>query len=175
MVPLKTLSSTKPGLSREFQSYNECELASTTWERMDGEMAERNIPPVMELRVAITTEDFERLKKFYCDGLGMEPAQIWNNNGGKALMLELGKANLEIFDETQAQVIDELEAGKRVSGQIRFALQVPDLEAAMNRLLANGAVLVHPPVVTPWGDRNVRLQDPDGMQVTLFQSREGTD
>ncbi|MEJ2759599.1 MAG: hypothetical protein P8046_14055 [Anaerolineales bacterium] len=59
-------------------------------------MAERNIPPVMELRVAITTEDFERLKKFYCDGLGMEPAQIWNNNGGKALMLELGKANLEI-------------------------------------------------------------------------------
>jgi hypothetical protein len=25
------------------------------------------------------------------------------------------------------------------------------------------------PVVTPWGDHNVRLQDPDGMQITLFQ------
>jgi hypothetical protein len=23
-------------------------------------------------------------------------------------------------------------------------------------------------VVTPWGDRNVHLQDPEGMQVTLF-------
>ena len=39
----------------------------------------------------------------------------------------------------------------------------------MQRLLVNGAVLVHPPVQTPWGDTNVRLQDPDGLQVTLFQ------
>jgi uncharacterized glyoxalase superfamily protein PhnB len=56
-----------------------------------------------------------------------------------------------------------------VSGQIRFAFQVPDLDAAMQRLLAHGATLVHSPVITPWGDRNVRVQDPDGMQVTLYQ------
>jgi uncharacterized glyoxalase superfamily protein PhnB len=84
-------------------------------------------------------------------------------------MLNMGNATLEIFDERQAQVIDQLEAEKRVSGQIRFALQVPDLEAAMKRLLAHGATLVHSPVTTPWGDYNVRLQDPDGMQITLFQ------
>ena len=78
----------------------------------------------------------------------------------------------EIFDDQQADTIDQLEVGKRVSGQIRFALQVPDLQAAMQRLLANGAVLVHPPVLTPWGDTNVRLQDAEGMQVTLFQTRE---
>jgi methylmalonyl-CoA/ethylmalonyl-CoA epimerase len=82
----------------------------------------------------------------------------------------MGKATLEIFDEKQAEVIDQLEAEKRVSGEIRFALQVPDLKAAMERLLANGATLVHPPVMTPWGDYNVRLQDPDGMQITLFQA-----
>ena len=125
---------------------------------------------VLELRVALTTRDYERLVKFYCDGLGIEPAAIWNNDGGKALMLNMGNATLEIFDERQAEVIDQLEAGKRVSGQIRFALQVPDLKAAMERLLANGATLVHPPVTTPWGDVNVRLQDPDGMQITLFQA-----
>jgi hypothetical protein len=28
------------------------------------------------------------------------------------------------------------------------------------------------PVETPWGDDNVRLQDPAGLQVTLFQARE---
>ncbi|MGB8984102.1 MAG: VOC family protein [Anaerolineales bacterium] len=128
--------------------------------------------PVLELRVALTTRDYERLLKFYCDGLGIEPAAIWNNDGGRALMLDLGHAALEIFDERQAEVIDELEAGKRVSGPIRFALQVPDLEAALERLLAHGATLVHPPVVTPWGDHNVRLQDPDGMQITLFQVSE---
>lgn len=129
-------------------------------------------PPVFELRIALTVSDYERSIKFYCDGLGIEPAAIWNNDGGRALMLEMGKATLELFDERQAEVIDQLEAEKRVSGQVRFALQVPDLKSAMERLLANGATLVHPPVQTPWGDYNVRLQDPDGMQVTLFQVSE---
>jgi catechol 2,3-dioxygenase-like lactoylglutathione lyase family enzyme len=128
--------------------------------------------PILELRVALTTGDYERLVKFYTDGLGLEPAQLWNNGQGQALILDMGRATLEIFDETQAQTVDQIEAGQRISGQIRFALQVPDLEAAMQRLLAHGALLVHPPVTTPWGDRNVRLQDPDGMQITLFQPLE---
>jgi methylmalonyl-CoA/ethylmalonyl-CoA epimerase len=127
---------------------------------------------IFELRVAITTQDYERLVKFYCLGLGIEPAAVWNNDGGKALMLNMGNATLEIFDERQAEVIDNLEVGKRVSGQIRFALQVPDLKAAIERMLAHGATLVHEPVLTPWGDYNVRLQDPDGMQITLFQAKD---
>jgi len=126
--------------------------------------------PVLELRVALTTRDYERVVKFYSEGLGIEPAAIWNNDGGRALILDLGKATLELFDERQAEVIDQLEAGRRVSGQIRFALQVPDLNAAVERLLDHGATLVHEPVQTPWGDYNVRLQDPDGMQITLFQA-----
>lgn len=128
--------------------------------------------PVLELRVAITTGDYERLVRFYCEGLGLEPAAIWNNADGHALILDMGKATLELFDEAQAEYIDQLEAKKRISGQVRFALQVPDLKAAMERLMAHGAMLVHEPVMTPWGDYNVRLQDPDGMQITLFQSKE---
>ena len=133
--------------------------------------------PIIELRVAFTTRDYERLIKFYCDGLGLEPAAIWNNNGGRALILDMVHATLELFDEKQAEAIDQMEAGQRTSGQIRFALQVPDLKAAMERLLAHGATLVHPPVMTPWGDYNVRLQDPDGMQITLFQvlDKDGQD
>ena len=117
--------------------------------------------------------------KFYCDGLGVEPTAEWSNDGGQALLLEMGQATLEIFDEKQAEAIDRIKAGKRVSGRVRFALHtcpggrcrgVPDLESAMERLLANGVKLVHEPVVTPWGDTNVRLEDLDGMQITLFQA-----
>jgi methylmalonyl-CoA/ethylmalonyl-CoA epimerase len=130
--------------------------------------------PVFELRVAVTTSDYERMTKFYFDALGMKPAQTWENGQGRAVILEMGSGTLEIFDEEQARTIDELEAGKRVSGQIRFALQVPDLKSAVERLLAHGATMVHPPVVTPWGDTNARFQDPDGMQITLFE-RSGKD
>jgi len=125
--------------------------------------------PILQLRVAITTSDYKRLANFYCDGLGIEPAAEWNYDGGQALMLEMGQATLEIFDEAQAETIDRIEVGKRVSGQVRFAIQVPDLKSALERLLAHGAKLVYEQVVTPWGDTNVRLEDPDGMQVTLFQ------
>ena len=75
------------------------------------------------------------------------------------------------FDEAQAQTIDEIEVGQRVNGPVRFALQVPDLQAALDRLLAHGATLVHSPVMTPWGDLNARVQDPDWLQITLFQVR----
>ena len=126
-------------------------------------------PAVMELRVALTTEAFERMSGFYREGLGLEPAQVWPEDQGRALVLDLGKATLELFDEKQAETVDQIEVGRRVSGSIRFALQVPDLDAASERLLAHGATLVHPAVVTPWGDRCVRLQDPDGLQITLYQ------
>jgi methylmalonyl-CoA/ethylmalonyl-CoA epimerase len=130
--------------------------------------------PVLQLRIALTTSDFERVTRFYTEGLGIQPAALFENDGGHAVMVELGQATLEIFDETQAQAIDRIEAGGRISGKIRFALQVPDLRAAMDRLLAHGASLVHGPVQTPWGDFNVRLRAPDGMQITLFQTPNPT-
>ena len=128
--------------------------------------------PVFELHVALTTGDYARLVKFYCEGLGFEPAAIWNNGQGQAIVLNMGKATLEIFDEAQAETVDQIEAGRRLSGQVRFALQVPDLKAAMERLVAHEATVVHPPFQTPWGDYNVRLKDPDGMQLTLFQASD---
>jgi len=124
----------------------------------------------MELRVALTTADYDRLVRFYTVGMGLEPAQVWHNGDGQAMVIDIGRATLEIFDEAQAEIVDEIEVGRRVSGPVRLALQVPDLDAALQRLLAHGASLVHAPVVTPWGDRNARVQDPDGMQITLFQA-----
>lgn len=129
-------------------------------------------PPVMELRVALTTQAFERLADFYRVGLGMAPSQVWPADQGRALVLDMGRATLEVFDEKQADTVDRIEVGKRVSGQIRFALRVPDLDAAMKRLTAHGATLVHGAVAAPWGDKMARFQDSDGMQITLYQARD---
>jgi hypothetical protein len=32
--------------------------------------------PILELRVALTTNEYERLVKFYCEGLGIEPHHL---------------------------------------------------------------------------------------------------
>lgn len=41
---------------------------------------------ILQLHVALTTRDYERLVKFYCAGLGIEPPAIWKDDGGQALM-----------------------------------------------------------------------------------------
>jgi len=129
--------------------------------------------PILELRVALTSDDYKSLLKFYTEGLGLEPAALWTSDQGHAVLFELGKATVELFDQAHADSVDRIEVGRRVSGPVRFALQVPDLDAAVERLVSHGALLLHPPVTTPWGDRNARLQDPDGLQITLFQTPPG--
>ena len=125
-------------------------------------------PLVAQLRIALTVEDYDRIVAFYRDGLGLSMEAIWTN-AGRAVMLGAGHATLEVFDEAQAASVDAIEVGQRVSGPIRLAFEVNDLDEAVRRALDNGATLVHEPVVTPWGDRNARVLSPDGLQITLFE------
>lgn len=121
-----------------------------------------------ELRVALTVPDFDQALRFYRDALGLEQIADWSSDEGRVVLLEAGRATLELFDEAQAEYVDRIEAGHRVSGPVRLALEVPDSEEAARRLIEAGAEQVTAPVTTPWGDRNARVQAPDGMQLTLF-------
>ena len=123
-----------------------------------------------ELRVALTVEDFDQALRFYRDALGLEQTADWSSEDGRVVLLGADRGTLELMDERQAAVIDEVEAGKRVSGPVRLAVEVADSEEAARRLVGAGAEQVAPPVTTPWGDRNARVRTPDGMQLTLFSS-----
>lgn len=123
---------------------------------------------VTELRVTLTVDDFDQALAFYRDALGLEQLADWSTDEGRVVVLEAGKATLELFDQAQAAAVDAIEAGRRVSGTVRLALQVADSADKARELVAAGADAVAPPVTTPWGDRNARVRAPDGMQLTLF-------
>lgn len=125
---------------------------------------------VTELRVAMTVEDFDEAVAFYRDALGLAQLEDWSTDEGRVILLEAGRATLELFDEAQAATVDRIEAGRRVAGVVRLAIEVPDSDAMAQRLVAAGAEEVAEPVTTPWGDRNARVRAPDGMQLTLFTS-----
>lgn len=120
--------------------------------------------------MALTVPDFDEALAFYRDALGLEQIADWSSDDGRVVVLDGGRATLELLDEAQAETVDRVEAGRRVSGTVRLALEVTDSEATARRLVAAGADEVAPPVTTPWGDRNARVQAPDGMQLTLFSS-----
>jgi len=127
---------------------------------------------VKQLRVTLTVADFDRARAFYRDALGLDEIADWSSESGRVVVLEAGRATLELFDHAQAESVDVIEAGRRVSGPVRLALEVADSEASARRLIDAGAEEVAPPVSTPWGDRNARVRAPDGMQLTLFTSTE---
>jgi lactoylglutathione lyase len=126
----------------------------------------------MELRLVLTVTDFDQALAFYRDALGLAELPAWEDQEGRVAILDAGRATLELVDEGQAQAIDRIEVGRRVAGPVRVAFQVADSDATALRLVAAGAELVAGPVTTPWNDRNVRLQAPDGTQLTLFSSLE---
>jgi lactoylglutathione lyase len=125
--------------------------------------------PVHELRVAVTAPDHEAAVSFYRDVVGMPQLADWTSSDGKVVVLDGGRATLELIDEAQAGYVDANEVGRRVAGPIRLALEVDDSASLAERLRTNGAVLLGKgPVDTPWGDRNVRLSAPGDLQLTLF-------
>jgi len=123
---------------------------------------------VKELRLALPVDDFEQALAFYRDALGLAVRDMWVAEGSRGVLLEAGRATLELFDEGQASMVDEIEVGRRVAGTVRIAFEVDDSRTTSDELIEAGAELLGGPVETPWHDVNVRLVAPDGMQLTLF-------
>jgi lactoylglutathione lyase len=125
---------------------------------------------VKQLRLVLTVDDHAQALAFYRDALGLAQLQDWSTEEGKVVLLDAGRATLELIDARQAAVIDAIEVGSRVAGPLRIALEVDDSTSRADKLVAAGAHRLGGPIDTPWHDRNVRLRAPDGMQLTLFTS-----
>ena len=126
---------------------------------------------VKQLRLVVTVDDFDRALAFYRDALGLETEAVFSSPGGRIVLLDAGRATLELTDATHAAYIDEVEVGRRVAGAIRVAFEVDDSQAATDALVAAGAELIAPPTETPWRSLNARLEGPD-LQLTLFEALE---
>ena len=127
---------------------------------------------IKELRLVLTVDDFRRAVAFFRDAAGLEQVAEFHNDGGSGILLDAGHATLELFDQAQAEAIDNIEVGRRVAGAVRIALQCDDSESLATTLVRAGAEIIGGPVLTPWGDRNVRLMGPEAIQLTLFSSAD---
>ena len=130
-------------------------------------------PSVRELRVVVTAEDYDEALHLYRDVLGLRERAASASPGGRVVILEAGRATLEIADPPHAAYIDEVEVGRRSAGHIRIAFQVADAAAATAALAAAGAEVLAEPIATPWRSHNARLEGAAGLQLTLFEEAPG--
>jgi len=123
-----------------------------------------------ELRIIITVDNLEKIIEFYRDTFGMGTSKEWHEETGNGIILDAGRASLELIDKKHAERIDEIEVGRRVSGPIRLALNVGNnIELTVGEVVRAGGKSVAGPVEAPWGTKVARVQAPDGMQITLFE------
>lgn len=131
---------------------------------------------IREVRIVLTVERFDEVVQFYRDRLGLPVVEQWQTAEGRGVILTLGQhTTLELFDASQAVFVDQMEVGKRVSGPVRLALSVEDVEAGIEMFQQAGARVLSSPKMMPWGDCNARVEPPDGMQITIYQTVSPTD
>jgi lactoylglutathione lyase len=121
-----------------------------------------------ELRLVVTAPDYDEALRFYRDALGLPQLAAFDDGAGHVVILDAGRATLELSDVAHAEHIDAVEVGRRVAGHIRVAFGVADAVGATDRLVEAGATLLAAPVETPWRSLNSRLDAPGGLQLTLF-------
>jgi predicted enzyme related to lactoylglutathione lyase len=125
---------------------------------------------VRQLRLVVHAEDYDNALEFFRDVLGMPEQEAYSGDGGaEVTILDAGRATLELANSAQADMIDEVEVGRRVAGHFRVALEVDDCAAVSEQATAAGAVPVAPPTRTPWNSLNARFEAPGEVHLTLFQ------
>ena len=125
---------------------------------------------VRQLRLVVEAADFDAAVVFYRDVLGLtEELAVAGTDGARVVILDAGRATLELANSAQKHYIDEVEVGRQVAPRIRVAFEVDDAAALADDLVAAGAELVAEPVETPWRSLNARLSAPADLQITLFQ------
>ena len=129
--------------------------------------------PVRQMRVVVEADDFDEAVRFYRDVLGLSEVAAFEGDGeARVVILDAGRATLELANPAQVDMIDAIEVGHRASPHIRLAFEVDDTQAATDRLVTNGAELIAGPVETPWRSSNSRLSAAGGLQLTLFAELE---
>jgi catechol 2,3-dioxygenase-like lactoylglutathione lyase family enzyme len=124
------------------------------------------------MRVIIEADDFDHAVAFYRDALGLtEHAAFEGDGDARVVILEAGRATLEIANPAQRRMIDDIEVGHYVGSAPRLAFEVRDTRAVTDALVEAGATVVGEAVETPWRSLNARLDGP-AMQLTIFQELE---
>lgn len=110
----------------------------------------------------ITTPDLPRLQRFYVELLGaVETSRVPDE--GPVFFVGLRVDDAELGLVTDADV--DLEHPQR----LLVSVDVPDVDALLERVTDLGGTVLGPPNDMPWGQRVAHVQDPDGNAVNLTQ------
>jgi predicted enzyme related to lactoylglutathione lyase len=122
----------------------------------------RRIALSATVQPVIATSDLDRLLRFYTELFGAVPF-LRVPDDGPVFYLGLSVGNSELG----LAVNNDVEVG--TSGRVLLSIDVPSVDALLERVPAAGGTVLGPPNDMPWGQRVAHISDPDGNDVNLTQ------
>jgi len=119
------------------------------------------VTEVLSSRVLLHPADFAQSLRFYRETLGLAVYREWGTEGapGHGIVFFLGGGYLELSGRSQATPGDKLE----------LWLQVRSADETHRALAETGVTVDEPPTDKPWGLREMRIRDPDGVRIVVVQ------
>jgi catechol 2,3-dioxygenase-like lactoylglutathione lyase family enzyme len=114
---------------------------------------------VLGSRILLRPSDPERSRRFYRDILGLAIHREFGLSEDLGLVFFLGQGLLEVSGTSHD------EAG----GPLRIWLQVRDVRAEYERLMAAAVTVTREPRREPWGLVEMWIEDPDGVRIVLVE------
>lgn len=115
-----------------------------------------------------TVPDLPRSIAFFRDALGFEIGYRWPADGPlddvAFLVLSLGGSSVGLGRKISAEDEPAIEG----EPPVQLCLEVDDIHAAWNWVLAYGARPVTPPRVEEWNEWSAFLDDPSGIRIMLY-------
>jgi predicted enzyme related to lactoylglutathione lyase len=114
---------------------------------------------VLSSRVLLRPANFERSFRFYAQTLSLHIYREWGSGSTKGVVFFLGGGFLELSGSSDTPS----------SEKVSLWLQVRDVDAIGREFDEAGVDIVEAPVDKPWGLREMRVQDPDGMNLLIVE------
>jgi predicted enzyme related to lactoylglutathione lyase len=117
---------------------------------------------VLSGRTLLRPTDPERSRVFYGEQLGLAVYREFGTGPERGTVYFLGGGFLELSGRSDTPP----------SPAVRLWMQVEDVSAAHEELVAKGVEIARPPVKEPWGLIEMWLTDPDGLRIVLVEVPE---
>ncbi len=113
-------------------------------------------------RLVFTAQDYAAAVAFYCHGLELPLDHDWDFGPGDAgSVFKSGGGKVEVFRAAPG-------AAYLPPQGVSMLIQDDDVDRWFTLAHERGLNVVEEPQTQPWGQRTLRLRDPDGIIVTLF-------
>ncbi|HTF10906.1 MAG TPA: VOC family protein [Asanoa sp.] len=114
---------------------------------------------VLSSRILLRPSDRERSHRFYRDILGLAVYREFGPPQDPGLVFYLGQGLLEVSGTAHGEP----------PGPLRIWLQVRDVRAEHERLVASGVTVTREPRPEPWGLIEMWIEDPDGVPIVIVE------